>query len=300
MKKISLIIIVLFLGNNIFTQIYLQFSPIADGSIGFHDGGTSADVNYGSATHFSAFSQPAVTVVGENAGWGLIQFDLTSIPVGSEIISAELRLTAFGDGFSSFITSGHEGSNACWLSRIIESWDEYAVTWNTQPAITAVGQIEVSESIDPYEDYIIDLKEIVQDMVDNPASNYGLALHLQEESPTRGLMFKSKDSDNEEDWPELTVNFTEPTNIFNLSGTENYVLIAPNPVLEVAEIKLNNISNNNYTIEVFNLNGVPIKTINTNASNPQISVSDIDQGIYYLIIRKSNDKNMNYAKLIVF
>ena len=300
MTKISLLLVIIFTGNFLFSQIYLQFNPIGDASIGFHDGGTSEDVNYGYASHFSAFSQPAVTVVGENAGWGLIQFDLTTIPVGSEIISADLNLIAFGDDFSSFINSGHQGSNACWLSRITENWDEYLVTWNTQPNITAVGQINVPESTNPYENYVIDIKEIVQDMVDNPASNFGLALHLQNESPTQGLMFKSKDALDEDEWPELTVNFTEPTDISSFDSDETIITISPNPTNQDAEILLNNISNNYYTIEVFNLNGHLIKILNTTAQNPHFLVSDMDAGIYYLKIRKENEENSRYIKLIVF
>ncbi len=289
----------IFLGNFLSSQISIQFDPIADVSIGFHDGGTSADVNYGDASHFSAFSQPAVTVVGENAGWGLMQFDLTSIPAGSEIISAEFNLIAFGDDFSSFINSGHQGSNACWLSRITESWEETIVTWNTKPDITEIGQIELPESTNPYQDYSVELTSFVQDMVDNPTSNFGVALHLQNESPTQGLMFKSSDDLNEEEWPILTVTYTEPTGIFTASQNETNLEIYPNPSTDIVEIKIENITNNFHIIDLYNVMGELIMQVSSNEVNPTISVESLDAGIYVLKVHNISEVISHSTKLIV-
>lgn len=300
MKKIILIYFGIFSGNLLFSQVYLEFSPNADVSIGFHDGGTSADVNYGDASHFSAFSQPAVTVVGENAGWGLIQFDLTTIPVGSEIISAYLNLIAFGDDFSSFINSGHQGSNACWLSKILEPWEENTVTWNTKPAITDIGEIELPESVDPYQDYMVDVTTLIQDIADAPISNFGFALHLQNESPTQGLMFKSSDDPDEELWPVLTVTYSEPTEITTLIKNATNLKISPNPANDMVEISIQNIANYSYSIELFNALGELVTSFKSSALNPQISVKDLYPGIYNLKVRKMDEIFSNSTKLIIY
>ena len=299
MKKFTLLFLIILSKNILFAQITLQFNPIADASVGFHDGGTSADVNYGDASHFSAFSQPAVTVVGENAGWGLMQFDLTSIPVGSEIISAELNLIAFGDDFSSFINSGHQGSNACWLSRIIESWEESIVTWNTKPDITEIGQIELPASTDPYQNYTVDMTSFVQEMVDYPISNFGVALQLQNESPTRGLMFKSSDVPEEDQWPELTVTYSEQTYISSTIKNESAIKLYPNPATDMVKIAILNYANETYIIELYNMIGELVVRSSSNEVNPQISVKNIDRGIYNLKIRKQTDDHFDTAKLII-
>lgn len=262
-------------------QEVIELTPSADCVVGFHDGENSANENAGSASHFSSFWQPAWVGVGENGGYGLMQFDLSAIPVGSEIVSASLELKAFGDGFTPFLPEGHSGANACWLQRITEEWEEYEATWNTKPATTATGQIEVSASTDPYEDYTIDIKTFVQDMVNNPASNFGFAIKLQNESPTRGLMFLSSDDPDDANWPRLTVEYEEPTSIFNNLPESFEFKLFPNPVIDILNISLLN-NHQQFTVDIYNSQGQCVINNQVVSNSQTIEVNQFAPGLYTL------------------
>jgi hypothetical protein len=37
----------------------------------------------------------------------------------------------------------HSGENASYLLRITQPWDQYSVTWNTQPSVTFEDAVEI-------------------------------------------------------------------------------------------------------------------------------------------------------------
>lgn len=265
------------------SQTTLELHPTADCVVGFHDGENSANENAGNASHFSSFWQPAWTGVGENGGYGLIKFDLTSIPEGSIITAANLELHAFGDDFSPYLSDGHEGANACWLQRITEDWEEYAATWNTKPSMTSDGQISVPASTDPYEDYNLDISTFVQDMVDDPAANFGFALKLQNESPTRGLMFHSSDATDEGTWPKLTVTYTEPVPIFDQTITNTLLSMFPNPTTDNIQINIP-IEGANCIIKIYDLNGNNVLSLETMSTEVDAHVAHLSNGIYSVLV----------------
>src|ERR1041385_8929062 len=118
----------------IYAPTTVTLTPSADASIGFQDFTNSANTNYGSADHYSAFSQ-AGAFEGENAGHGIMKFDLSQIPIDATIISADLNLYGRGPyGVGDAVSVGDTGDNACYLERIISDWSEFTVTWNTQPS----------------------------------------------------------------------------------------------------------------------------------------------------------------------
>lgn len=97
----------------------------------------------------------------------LIKFDVSSIPQGSVIESADLYLYFF-DYRDTF-----PGGRRLDATRITNDWDEMTVTWNTQPSY-ALGKS--SDSIVPgalgeWMDW--DLTMDVQDFVDGEKDNYG-------------------------------------------------------------------------------------------------------------------------------
>ncbi len=298
MKKTLLILLSAISSCYLSAQGIITLFPQADVTIGFHDGENSADVNGNDSPHFSSFWQPAWTGINENGGWALMKFDLSGIPIGSEIISADLSLIAFGDDFSPFISEGHMSSNACWLSRVSESWDELDVTWNTQPNITEVGQISVAASIDPYEDYIIDIKSFIQDMLDNPAANHGFALRLQDESPTRGLMFHSSNSAIEAEWPSLTITYDDGTGINDQEDKNDVIYIFPNPTLNIVEITFQNMVNETYRISIYNINGELVINKVTNEKSPKISLEKLPSGIYNIVIVNTTNNSAISEKVI--
>lgn len=104
------------------------------------------------------------------SGWELqplVQFDLSSIPRGSTINNAYLRL---------YYYSNHDGNPSGQIYnayRITSSWSEQGVNWNNQP--TAVSYRSASTSCPSYTDTWItwDLVSDVQGIVSGNYPNYG-------------------------------------------------------------------------------------------------------------------------------
>ena len=72
----------------------------------------------------------------------VLSFNLSSIPAGSNIISAKLSL--YGVASSNVSPQGNSGDNKMLLQRIVDNWSESTVTWNNQPGTSTDGQIELA------------------------------------------------------------------------------------------------------------------------------------------------------------
>lgn len=115
--------------------------------------------NFGSRADLVAMSW---TVSGNPANYrSLIEFDLSNIPSGAIINSANLSLySQESPGLGSHSTTS--GSNESVLSRITSSWDESFVTWNNQPTITTENEVFLSESSSSTQDYLnIDVTNLI-------------------------------------------------------------------------------------------------------------------------------------------
>jgi len=140
----------------------------------------------------------------------LIEFDLSSIPAGSEIQDATLSLYFNPQSAEIPSTFGHsqrDGSNRSILSRITSSWSEDEVTWNNQPSISTDNQIIVKASDAADEDYQIDVKNLIEDMVDNPSESFGFMYNLENEDYYRAMIFASSDHENESLHPKLEITY---------------------------------------------------------------------------------------------
>jgi hypothetical protein len=159
--------------------------------------------NYGDSILFTAFSW-------SNGGFwntarALIEFDLSDIPQQTKISTAKLSLywIRYNNEFS-----GHTGENAFTIYRINQSWSENSVTWNNQPSISNLDEIEVSKSISASQSYTdIDVTNFVQDIIDNPSKNHGFMLKLDEESPYHLVILASSDFPGNNKHPKLVVYF---------------------------------------------------------------------------------------------
>jgi len=94
----------------------LVFKPSADTYVYLYH----KDNNYGGSR--------IITVYNNNRSRGMVAFDLSEIPAGATIISANLSLYYYNYGLVNPI--GREIT----CHRILEDWNEWTVTWNTQPA----------------------------------------------------------------------------------------------------------------------------------------------------------------------
>jgi len=135
----------------------------------------------------------------------VFQFDLSSVPPGSVILSAELNL--YYDSTTTNVYHQY-GQNTGYLQRVTAPWSESTVNWNNQPPATSVNQAVLPTSTSSYQDYLhIDVRDLVRTMVDSPAVNYGFLLKIAAESPYKTLLFCTSDYPNQARRPRLVIKY---------------------------------------------------------------------------------------------
>jgi hypothetical protein len=149
----------------------------------------------------------------------LVEFDLSSIPVGATIMDAELTLYSYNSPANGQ-HSTMSGSNAAYLQRITSTWDESTVTWNTQPSVTTTNQASLAASVSPSQNYNIDVTNMVVDMINNPGTSFGFRISLVTESAYRSLVFASSDNATSSLHPKLVITY--------VNGTPTCINIKPN------------------------------------------------------------------------
>ncbi|SDK34622.1 hypothetical protein SAMN05421823_102515 [Catalinimonas alkaloidigena] len=169
------------------------------------------NTNYGQSERLQSLSW---TIDGSNVILrSYLAFDLSGVPVGSQITSAKLSLFAYHDG--TLPSEGHShqsGSNSAYIQRVTTFWDEETITWNNQPSYSIGNQVVLPQDTSALQDYVgIDVTGLIQDIKNNPAEGHGMVISLVEESPYRGLSFASSDHDVKEKRPMLTVTYKEST-----------------------------------------------------------------------------------------
>ena len=136
----------------------------------------------------------------------LIEFDLSKIPDRSIIVSATLNLYASVSKGHGTGHSNQSGSNAFLLQQITEPWNEFTVCWNNQPSVSRDKQIFVKESTEQMQDYEIDVKPLIQKMIES-GENYGMMLRLENETYYRRILFASSDHEQANLHPKLTIKY---------------------------------------------------------------------------------------------
>ncbi len=155
----------------------------------------------------------AATWTWNGGNWGimrsLIEFDLSHIPSGAEIIVA--RLSLFGkkyppDQHSLYYFYGTYNFGI--ISRITGEWEENLVIWDNQPKITFQNQVFLHPSSNAYEDYLdIDVTKLVEDILNNPESSNGFMISLFEEELYRMLAFSTSDNQDPDLRPKIVITF---------------------------------------------------------------------------------------------
>ncbi|MFH2144337.1 MAG: DNRLRE domain-containing protein [Bacteroidota bacterium] len=198
MKALNIIItcIYLFLVTNSYSQTTKTFYTQKDASIST----STPDSNNGNSTTFYSYLFEGKIGVMQRS---LIEVDLSSIPQGSTILNATLKLSGVN----------HLGGNESYLSAITDIWDENTVTWNNQPTYDKYMSVYLPNSTYPTEDYSVDITTICQSWTDGTVANNGLILRI---GPvlflgTNQLSFASSDYADSTKWPYLEVTYELPT-----------------------------------------------------------------------------------------
>jgi len=255
-----------------------------------------ANTNYGNYQGLNAY---AWSTNGELVYYrGLIEFDLTSIPAGAIINNATFSF--YHDPISP--QGPHEsltGPNECYLQRIITSWDENIVTWNTQPSVTTTNQVYIPQSTSATQDYPnINVTQLVQDMIDNPLNGYGFLFRLINETNYRRMIFASSNHPDTTLHPILTVTYTQTTSISDYNTENINITVHPNPVTDqdIINIQLDN-NSALLTINVFDAYGKMVEKMNSVEKTIKLSAKNFSPGIY--LIRISSEKKIICNKKII-
>ncbi|MCB0705544.1 MAG: DNRLRE domain-containing protein [Saprospiraceae bacterium] len=130
-----------------------------------------------------------------------LEFDLSVLAPGTNILSAQLNLTGS--------PAGHSGTaNATNLKIVTGPWNETSLTWMNQPAASTVYTV-LPQSTSSNQSYQVNLTGLVQDWVDLNIPNFGMCFQLVNESPSNYLTFFSGESLNPDFCPELIITYAE-------------------------------------------------------------------------------------------
>lgn len=224
----------------------------------------------------------------------LIEFNLSTIPQFSTITNATLFL--YSDENSEAYPNGHEprsGSNECTIYRITSPWEEYTVTWTNQPSYSPNNAVYVPASSSSFQDYQIDVTDLVQDMVDFPSSSHGFFIKLVDENYYRRLVFASGDHTNSGLHPKLQVSFNNANGIENKIESSGFNCF-PNPTNGSKTINIAKIDGGEMTLKLMSLTGELI----TETQSSILDVSELSKGLYFLKVEQ-NDQVIGIKRLIV-
>jgi len=178
-------------------SIDYSINPNADCLIK-HD---APDANYGGSEFFEVRND-----FGNNSdgrAWdALINFDISSIPSGANIISAKLKIYYYD-----YFTTDPKG-RVLNLYRITSGWDEEIVTWNTQPSYDSSIS---SNSIVPrtFGWMTWDVTDDIQDYVDGTKTLFGWKVTDEEYWGTYDIpetVFYPKELNEINYWSKLEIN----------------------------------------------------------------------------------------------
>ena len=135
--------------------------------------------------------------------YGLIRFDLSSIPADSVIVSAKLRLYA---------TTVNDEIETLYVKRITSDWSESTVTWDNKPS----WESEASSSIQNISQegwYEADVTDDVQGFINGSYPNYGWVLIPAKEVDYDNAKFASKENSNSSIHPQLVIEYVQPNTV---------------------------------------------------------------------------------------
>ncbi|PCH89230.1 MAG: hypothetical protein COB88_01835 [Flavobacteriales bacterium] len=290
---ISLALALLCCSTVLFSQINISLQP--DGASGkdaqiFNKPG-SEDTNFGTFNQLHIGAWTYSSVPGTHRS--LLAFDLSGISASATILSATLYLTHDSISSSPWGHSTLSGSNEFYIRRITSAWDEMTVTWNNQPSDDTTNQAMSDSSTTVYDDYAINVTDLVQAMVDNPSTSFGFMMRLMTEQYYRYTSFATSDHIDSFRWPRLDLSYMDPLAIDDASNSISHITVSPNPAS--ASITVHSKLYESYSIEAYNIIG---RRVIDKQDENKIDVSNLAKGLYYLRIYDGDDHIIGTSKFI--
>jgi len=106
------------------------------------------------------------------------------------------------------------------------AWNEYSVTWNTQPASTTEHQIAVPAPSSGTDSLVQDVLPLVKDILNSEEGNHGFELILQNEQKYRSVRYASTQHSDAARWPKLTITYTQVNEAYYLKDHPSMLLRA--------------------------------------------------------------------------
>jgi hypothetical protein len=207
-----------------------------------------------------------------------IDFDLSSIPAGSVITSAQLFLY----GATDLPSGGHSilsGSNEWMIQRVTSGWNLTTTTWATSPSTTTLNQVSMPASTTSDQNFQADVTNLVQDMIDDQQNSFGFMMKLQTEVHYRRVNFASRNYANASKRPKLVVTYTSTAGIEEDAGP--IVSIHPNPT-STGEIQIRLNDDSVAKVELYSLTGEKVYTGEIHGKDSSLDLRFLKKGIYHL------------------
>ena len=221
----------------------------------------------------------------------LIDFDLSSVNPDNSF-TATLKL--FSDKNSTFYPDGHQylqswPENAILIQRVTEEWEEYEVNWNNRPDVTYQNVIFNKPSTNNFQDYEIDVTNMLIDMLEDPANSHGFLIRLEMEWIYNRLVFASSDNKTEEFHPRLEIAY-DVSAVNAKTDIENPMNVYPNPATNEITISIGQVGGvSPYKLRIYNSMGQTILRIdNIRNEKSRIDLSGFDKGIYSVTLYQDN------------
>jgi hypothetical protein len=273
MKKIFTLV-TLFVSSVLTSQTTVTLSPAGSGGQDAYLASGTPTNNFGNHPEFgaSAWSCSGTLCLAR----GVMQIDMSSIPVNAVVMSANLYLNCDVDITTPTYTTGTGGT----LSKATSSWTENTVTWATQPSTTNVNQVAVSTPTSQTQDYTLNISGMTQSWVNSPATNFGFVFRGNDESAFyKRIMFASSDHTTTARQPKVVITYSVPAAGINESTFLNNVSLYPNPSNDVVIIK--GISNDHSYVLI----DVAGRELRSGTVSEEISLAELSQGIYFVLIQ---------------
>lgn len=151
------------------------------------------DVNFGSGSYM--YVRSLATAKNQRI---LVEFDISSIPVGSTIDVATLKLYAR--------YSSAEG-RIYQTAKIIAAWEEMSVTWNNKPAVSGLKQTLMVAANNWF---LVDVKTFVQELLASGLAGFRVKDKNENSAIIKTGTFCTKEHATSWWRPELYVEWTLP------------------------------------------------------------------------------------------